>query len=105
MTVAKQCTDVHSTTLFQYICNEYMTKCDYDGHIEKTRALYRHKAAYLMLLPSIVLILIFNYYNVFQAFYYAFTDWSQATRTMREVQFVGFDNFRRIFTEAISCWA
>lgn len=43
MTVAKQCTDVHSTTLFQYICNEYMTKCDYDGHIEKTRALYRHK--------------------------------------------------------------
>lgn len=63
------------------------------------RALYRHKAAYLMLLPSIVLILIFNYYNVFQAFYYAFTDWSQATRTMREVQFVGFDNFRRIFTE------
>ena len=63
------------------------------------RALYRHKAAYLMLLPSIVLILIFNYYNVFQAFYYAFTDWSQATRTMCEVQFVGFDNFRRIFTE------
>lgn len=63
------------------------------------RAIYRHKAAYLMLLPSIVLILIFNYYNVFQAFYYAFTDWSQATRTMREVQFVGFDNFRRIFTE------
>ena len=63
------------------------------------RDLYRHKAAYLMLLPSIVLILIFNYYNVFQAFYYAFTDWSQATRTMREVQFVGFDNFRRIFTE------
>ena len=63
------------------------------------RAIYRHKAAYLMLLPSIVLILIFNYYNVFQAFYYAFTDWSQATRTMREVQFVGFDNFRRIFAE------
>ena len=34
------------------------------------RAIYRHKAAYLMLLPSIVLILIFNYYNVFQAFYF-----------------------------------
>ena len=43
VTVAKQCTDVHSTTLFQYICNEYMTKCDYKGHIEKTCALYRHK--------------------------------------------------------------
>lgn len=43
ITVAKQCTDVHSTTLFQYICNEYMTKCDYKGHIERTCALYRHK--------------------------------------------------------------
>ena len=36
-------------------------------------SMYRHRTAYLMLAPSIVLILIFNYYNVFQAFYYAFT--------------------------------
>lgn len=44
MTVAKQCTDVHSTVLFQYICNEYMTKYDYAHHITDTRALYKHKA-------------------------------------------------------------
>ncbi|MBQ3762515.1 MAG: ABC transporter permease subunit [Clostridia bacterium] len=62
-------------------------------------ALYHHRVAYLMLLPSIALILIFNYYNVFQAFYYAFTDWSQATRTMREINFIGFDNFVKIFNE------
>ncbi|MBQ6646229.1 MAG: PQQ-binding-like beta-propeller repeat protein, partial [Clostridia bacterium] len=63
------------------------------------RSIYRHRVAYLMLLPSIVLILIFNYYNVFQALYYAFTDWSLATRTMREINFIGFDNFIKIFNE------
>ncbi len=63
------------------------------------KAIWRHRVAYLMLTPSIVLILIFNYYNVFQAFYYAFTDWSLATKTMREVKFVGFDNFVKMITE------
>lgn len=62
-------------------------------------SMYRHRTAYLMLAPSIVLILIFNYYNVFQAFYYAFTDWSLSTRTMREVNFVGFDNFVKMINE------
>ena len=36
---------------------------------------------------------------MFQAFYYAFTDWSLNTRTMREVNFVGLDNFRKMITE------
>ena len=63
------------------------------------KAIHRHRTAYLMLAPSIVLILIFNYYNVFQAFYYAFTDWSLSTRTMREVNFVGFDNFVKMINE------
>lgn len=63
------------------------------------RAAYRHRVAYLMLAPSIILILIFHYYNVFQAFWYAFTDWSLATRTMREVKFIGLDNFVKMFTE------
>ena len=62
-------------------------------------SMHRNRTAYLMLLPSIALILIFNYYNVFQAFYYAFTDWSLATKTMREVKFIGLDNFVKMFTE------
>lgn len=62
-------------------------------------SLYRHRVAYLMLAPSIVLILVFQYYNVLQAFWYAFTDWSLATKTMREVKFVGLDNFVKMFTE------
>ena len=48
ITVAKQCTDVHSTVLFQHICNEYMTKYDYDAHIEKTREVYRRKCELML---------------------------------------------------------
>ena len=44
ITVAKQCTDVHSNILFQYICNEYMTKYDWEGHLENSREIYRHRA-------------------------------------------------------------
>lgn len=62
-------------------------------------AIYKHKTAYLMLTPSLVLILLFQYYNVFQAFFYAFTDWSLKTQTMREVSFIGFDNFVKMITE------
>ncbi|MEG1849072.1 MAG: PLP-dependent aminotransferase family protein [Oscillospiraceae bacterium] len=48
ITVAKQCTDVHSTTLFQVICNEYMTRCDYAGHIALTCELYRKKCELML---------------------------------------------------------
>ena len=61
--------------------------------------IYKHKTAYLMLAPSLVLILLFQYYNVFQAFYYAFTDWSLKTQTMREVSWIWFDNFEKMISE------
>ena len=43
LTVAKQCTDVHSTVLFQYICNEYINNYDFDKHLEESRKVYEHK--------------------------------------------------------------
>lgn len=48
VSVAKQCTDVHSTLLFQHICYEYMTTCDYAGHIDATCKLYGAKAALML---------------------------------------------------------
>ena len=54
----------------------------------------------LLSAPYIVWMILFTLVPLGVVFYYAFTDWSQATRTMREVQFVGFDNFRRIFTDS-----
>jgi len=62
-------------------------------------ALRRHRVAYLLLLPSFALIIVFNYLPVGQAFYYAFTDWNHTTTTMRDVAFIGFDNFRKMITE------
>lgn len=43
MTVAKQCTDVHSTVLFQYICDEYMKNFDFEEHLENSRQVYKKK--------------------------------------------------------------
>ena len=48
ITVAKQCTDVHSTLLFQYICDEFMNNYDYKGHIERNREIYRRKSALML---------------------------------------------------------
>ena len=43
LTIAKQTTDVHSNVLFQYVCNEYMTKYDFAAHLDKARDVYRAK--------------------------------------------------------------
>lgn len=43
LTVAKQCTDVHSNVLFQYICDEYINNYDFEKHLEESRKVYRHK--------------------------------------------------------------
>ncbi|HSK68075.1 MAG TPA: PLP-dependent aminotransferase family protein [Candidatus Limnocylindria bacterium] len=41
--IAKQGTDVHSSTIYQHFVNEYLNHCDYDGHIGEICALYREK--------------------------------------------------------------
>jgi 2-aminoadipate transaminase len=43
MAVAKQGEDVHTNIFFQMLCHRFMTECNLDAHIEKIRALYRHK--------------------------------------------------------------
>ncbi len=44
MIVCKQGQDVHTTIWSQMVCNEYMTKYDYKGHLDFLRQLYRKKA-------------------------------------------------------------
>ncbi len=48
MVVGKQCEDVHSNIFFQMLCYRYMTECDLDAHIEKIRAIYRHKCGLML---------------------------------------------------------
>ena len=41
--VAKQCADVNTTVYSQMLISEFITKSDYDGHIEYCRDVYREK--------------------------------------------------------------
>ena len=45
ITAIKQTQDVHATILSQMIANEFLTTCDFEGHLEFLRKLYREKAA------------------------------------------------------------
>ena len=48
MAVAKQGEDVHTNIFFQMLCHRFMTECDLDAHIQKIRALYRHKCTLML---------------------------------------------------------
>ena len=44
LTVAKQCSDVHSAILSQMICDGFLERADLSSHLEYLRGLYRQKA-------------------------------------------------------------
>lgn len=48
MVVCKQGNDVHTNIWSQMVCNELMTKYDFDAHLEKLRNLYSKKAQFMM---------------------------------------------------------
>lgn len=43
LTVAKQCTDVHTPILNQMLCYRFLTDFDFDAHIARCSDIYRHK--------------------------------------------------------------
>ncbi len=48
MTVCKQGSDVHTNIWSQMLCYEYLTKYDFEAHLEKLRSIYRVKAKFCM---------------------------------------------------------
>ena len=48
MVVAKQGEDVHTNIWSQMVCAEFMTKYDYEAHLDKLRSVYRHKAKLML---------------------------------------------------------
>jgi ABC-type sugar transport system permease subunit/outer membrane protein assembly factor BamB len=60
------------------------------------RVLYKARLAYLLLIPTFLLLLAFLYLPVTQAFVFAFTDWNMKTP---RISFIGFDNFRLMVEE------
>ena len=63
------------------------------------RLMWKNKIAYILLLPTFLLIWFFNYRGILTAFVRAFTNWSTTNNTVAKMNFVGLDNFRRMFDE------
>ena len=63
------------------------------------RALYKYRIAYLLLIPTFILLILFNYTPAFMAFTRAFTNWSKDINTLAEIKFVGLDNFKTMISE------
>lgn len=63
------------------------------------KSMWKYKIAYILLLPTFLLIWFFNYRGILTAFVRAFTNWSTTNNTVAKMKFVGLDNFRRMFSE------
>ncbi len=48
LVVCKQASDVHTNIWSQYVCNEFITKYDFNAHLAKLRQIYTKKARYCM---------------------------------------------------------
>jgi ABC-type sugar transport system permease subunit len=51
--------------------------------------IWKARLSYLLLLPTLLLLLTFNYYPAFSGLYHAFTDWTPGART----EWIGLENF------------
>lgn len=67
-----------------------------DKAVHIYRVFMKHKVAYLLLLPTFIMLIIFMYYPMIIAFIRGFTDWNVRSE---QIHFIGFDNFRRMVTE------
>lgn len=71
-----------------------------NNHIKRFMMIIKkHRTAYLLLLPTFLLLILFNYTPVYIAFTRAFTNWSKDFNTLSEIKFVGLDNFKLMFEE------
>ena len=63
------------------------------------RAIVKHRVAYLLLLPTFALLILFNYTPTIMAFTRAFTNWFKSNFQLAQLKFVGLDNFRTMLQE------
>ena len=63
------------------------------------KKIWIHRMAYIMLIPTFVLVFLFCYRGIFRALIRAFTDWSRVNNTVALMDFVGLENFKTMFTE------
>jgi ABC-type sugar transport system permease subunit/outer membrane protein assembly factor BamB len=59
------------------------------------RRIWRHRVAYLLILPSLTLVIVFSYYPAYSAIIHAFTKWSPGLSS----EFIGLANFQKAFAD------
>ena len=59
------------------------------------QTMWSARLSYLLILPTLALLLTFNYYPAFSGLYHAFTDWNPGART----EWVGLANFRSLLED------
>ena len=62
------------------------------GPIGVLQSMWSARLSYLLILPTLALLLTFNYYPAFSGLYHAFTEWSPGVRT----EWVGLANFQSL---------
>jgi len=60
------------------------------------KAIRKHKMAYILLLPTFVILFLFSYRGIFIGLTRAFTNWSSRNYYLADIEFVWFDNFKAI---------
>ena len=60
------------------------------------KAIWKYKMAYILLLPTFVILFLFSYRGIFIGLTRAFTNWSSRNYYLADIDFVGLDNFKAI---------
>lgn len=60
------------------------------------KAIWKYKMAYILLLPTFVILFLFSYRGIFMGLTRAFTNWSSRNYYLADIEFVWFDNFKAI---------
>ena len=67
--------------------------------VKLLKRMWASRMAYVMLIPTFVLLYLFSFRGIFTALTRAFTDWSSTNDTVAKMDFIGLDNFKTILTE------
>jgi len=60
------------------------------------KAVWKHKMAYILLLPTFLILFLFSYRGIFIGLTRAFTNWSGLNYYLADIEFIWFDNFKAI---------
>lgn len=61
---------------------------------------FNRRYSYNFLLPGMIIYMIFFIIPAIVSFYFSFTDWNTFQSSVRDVSWVGLDNFKEIFTDS-----